>query len=221
MGMERARRHQRGLARLALLLLALVAELAGRSLAHRLDFGRHVETPYSGAQYYPILLAVVKVAVALMLARLAWRFVKARTVASAARRLLAANGSPLARPAPRVRIELSPRLWFGSFLVTSLIYLVQIDAEGISVGRWPLLAPWLHTAALPVFAVLSVIVALVYRAVENWLSDYESYARDSAARASHLLGVSLPAPRPTEGELVAPRSLFGLAFEVRPPPAPA
>jgi hypothetical protein len=221
MGMERARRHQRGLARLALLLLALVAELTGRSLAHRLDFGRHVETPYSGAQYYPILLAVVKVAVALMLARLAWRFVKARTVACAARRLLAANGSPLARPAPRVRIELSPRLWFGSFLVTSLIYLVQIDAEGISIGRWPLLAPWLHTAALPVFAVLSVIVALVYRAVENWLSDYESYARDTAARASHLLGVSLPPPRPTVGELVAPRSLFGLAFEVRPPPAPA
>jgi type IV pilus assembly protein PilY1 len=27
----------------------------------------------------------------------------------------------------------------------------------------------------------SVVVALVYRAVENWLSDYESYARDTAA----------------------------------------
>jgi hypothetical protein len=218
--MERARRHQRGLARLALLLLALVAELTGRSLAHRLDFGRHVESPYSGAQYYPILLAVVKVAVALMLARVAWRFVKAHSVACAARRLLAANGASCARPAPRVRIQLSPRLWLGSFLVTSLIYLLQVDAEGISVGRWPLLAPWLHTAALPVFAVLSVVVALIYRAVENWLSDYESYARETAARASRLLG-SLPAPRPTVGELVAPRSLFGLAFEVRPPPAPA
>jgi hypothetical protein len=219
--MDRARRHQRGLARLALLLLALVAELTGRSLAQRLDFGRHVEAPYSGAQYYPILLAIVKVAVALMLARVAWRFVKARTVARGARRLLAAHGSPVARPAPCFRIELSARLWLGSFLVTSLIYLLQIDAEGISAGRWPLLAPWLHTAALPVFAVLSVVVALVYRAVENWLSDYESYARDTAARASRLLGVSLPVPRPTVGELVTPRSLFGLAFEVRPPPAPA
>jgi hypothetical protein len=219
--MERARRHQRGLARLALLLLALVAELTGRSLAHRLDFGRHVETPYSGAQYYPILLAVVKVAVALMLARVAWRFGKARTEACAARKLLVAHGSPVARTAPRVRIELSPRLWLGSFLVTSLIYLFQVDAEGISAGRWPLLAPWLHTAALPVFAVLSVVVALVYRAVENWLSDYESYARDTAARASRLLDGSLPAPRPTVGELVTPRSLFGLAFEVRPPPVPA
>src|SRR5256712_11438827 len=202
--MERARRHQRGLARLALLLLALVAELTGRSLAHRLDFGRHVETPYSGAQYYPILLAVVKVAVALMLARVAWRFGKARTEARAARKLLAAHGSPVARPAPRVRIELSPRLWLGSFVVTSVIYLMQVDAEGISAGRWPLLAPWLHTAALPVFAVLAVVVALIYRAVENWLSDYESYARETVARASRSAAALLLKPRTTLGELVAP-----------------
>ena len=60
--MERARRHQRLLARLALVLLALVAELTGRSLTHRLDFGRHVAAPsYAGADYYPVLLAVVKV----------------------------------------------------------------------------------------------------------------------------------------------------------------
>jgi hypothetical protein len=219
--MVRARRHQRLLARLALGLLALIAELAGRSLAHRLDFGRHVDAPYSGAQYYPVLLAVVKVAVALMLARVAWRFVKARTVARAARRLLAAQGFAAKPRAPRVRIELSPKLWLGSFLVTSLIYLMQVDAEGISTGRWPLLAPWLHTAALPVFAVLSVVVALVYRAVENWLSDYESYARETVARAWRSAAQPLLVPHPTLGELVAPRSLFGLAFESRPPPAPA
>jgi hypothetical protein len=120
-----------------------------------------------------------------------------------------------------VRLELSPKLWLGSFLVTSLMYLVQMDAEGISLGRWPLLAPWLHTAALPVFAVLAVVVALIYRAVERWLSEYESYARDTAARASRLFSAGLPAPRPALGELVTPRSLFGLAFEVRPPPAAA
>jgi len=204
----------------ALGLLALVAELAGRSLAHRLDFGRHVETPYSGAQYYPVLLAVVKVAVALMLARVAWRFVKARAVARAARRLLDAQSFAATRRAPRVRIHLSPRLWLGSFLVTSSIYLLQVDAEGISAGRWPLLAPWLHTAALPVFAVLSVVVALIYRAVENWLSDYETYARETVAYASRSAAGTLPTPRTTLAELVAPRSLFGLAFESRPPPAP-
>src|SRR5207253_5408596 len=133
----------------------------------------------------------------------------------------AAQGFATRDHAPRVRIQLSPKLWLGSFLVTSSIYLIQVDAEGISAGRWPLLAPWLHTAALPAFAVLSVVVALIYRAVENWLSDYESYARDTVARASRLLGGSVPAPHPTVGELVTPRSLFGLAFEVRPPPAPA
>lgn len=206
--MERARRHQRLLAGLALGLLALVAELVGRSLTHRLDFGRHLATPsYAGADYYPILLAVVKVGIALMLARLAWRFVKAR-------RLLPAH----ARWLPRVRVELSPRLWLLSFVATSLIYLVQMDAEGISAGRWPLLAPWLHGSALPVFAVLSVVVALVYRAVELWLADYETYASETAARCARGT-VALPTPRTTLAALVAPRSLFGLAFEVRPPPA--
>lgn len=210
--MERARRHQRLLARLALVLLALVAELVGRSLAHRLDFGKHVAAPsYSGADYYPILLVVVKVSVALMLARLAWRFVKAS-------RLLAAHGSLGAGCRRRVRIELSPKLWLGSFLVTAGIYLVQTDAEGISAGRWPLLAPWLHTAALPVFAVLSVVVALVYRAVEQWFSEYETYAHQAALRASRPAAPPLPSPRVTLDDLINPRALFGLAFESRPPP---
>jgi hypothetical protein len=207
--MERARRHQRLLAALALLLLALIAELVGRSLTHRLDFGRHVASPsYSGADYYPVLLVVVKVAVALMLARLAWRFVKAR-------RLLGSDSRFL----PRVRFELSPRLWLLSFVTTSLIYLVQMDAEGISAGRWPLLAPWLHSSALPVFAVLSVVVALVYRAVERWLSDYETYAFENARRATRGTG-PLPVPRETRVALASPRLLFGLSFESRPPPAP-
>src|SRR2546421_6990198 len=123
--MERARRHQRLLARLALVLLALVAELSGRSLTHRLDFGRHVAAPsYSGADYYPVLLAVVKVAIALMLARLLWRFVKARAVARASRRLLAAHGSLTECSAPRARHELSPRLWLGPVPGPSLIFLL-------------------------------------------------------------------------------------------------
>jgi len=208
--MDRARRHQRALARIALIFLALCAELFGRSLSHRLDFGGHVRTAgYSGADYYPFLLAAVKVGVALMLARLAWRFVKAT-------RVLQSTGARRCRP--KVRIELSPRLWLGSFVATSLIYLVQMDAEGISSGRWPLLAPWLHTFALPVFAVLSVVVAVGYRAVEQWLAEYETYAHETALRAART-GAALPTPRVTLADLIAPRALFGLAFEVRPPPA--
>jgi hypothetical protein len=196
---------------MALVLLALVAELVGRSLSHRLDFGRHVGTPsYSATDYYPILLAVVKVSVALMLARLAWRFVKAS-------RLLAAHGSLGAGCRRKVRIELSPRLWLGSFVATSLIYLLQMDAEGISTGRWPLLGPWLHSSALPVFAVLSVVVAVLYRAAEQWLAEYETYALAAAAKASRAAVAPSP-PRPSLAELIAPRALFGLAFESRPPP---
>jgi hypothetical protein len=76
--MERARRHQRLLSGLAFVLLALVAELVGRSLTHNLNVGRHVDAPsYAGADYYPFLLAAVKGGVALLLSRLAWRFVRA------------------------------------------------------------------------------------------------------------------------------------------------
>jgi hypothetical protein len=218
---DAARRHQRLLARLALGMLALVAELTGRSLAHRLDVGRHVGAAgRPGADYYPILLICVKVGIALMLARVAWRFARAHAVARAARRLLVAHGSVCSR-APRMRLELSPRLWLGAFLSTSLIYLVQTDAEGISAGRWPLLAPWLHTSALPVFAVLAVVVALVYRVVERWLADWETYARETAARASRLVHGTRLVPPPANRGATPPRGLFGLAFESRPPPLAA
>jgi hypothetical protein len=217
--MERARRHQAFLARLALALLVLIAELLGRSLTHRVNIGRHVEAPsYSGADYYPFLLAAVKVGVALLLARLAWRFVRARSVASGAQRLLRAHGRSAER-VPRVRVVLSPRLWLCCFLGTSLIYLLQTDAERVSTtGQWPLIAGWLHTSALPVFAVLSVVVAVIYGAVAQWLADYEHYARAVAQRASQV-GVFEPTTkRPKPCAERPPRGRFGVAFEVRPPP---
>jgi hypothetical protein len=220
--MQRARRHQRLFAGLAFALLALIAELVGRSLTHRLDVGRHVASPsYAGADYYPFLLAAVKLGVALLFARLAWRFVRAHAAARAGRRVLAKVGTRPG-PAPRVRLDLSPRLWLAAFLATSLFYLVQQDAEQASVGRWPLLSPWLHSSALPVFAVLAVLVALAWSAVASWLSAYERYAKDTCARAGRL-GTASPPPRSqrTENAVAPPRKLFGLAFESRPPPVPA
>ena len=220
--MQRARRHHRFFSALAFALLALVAELLGRSLAHRLDVGRHVSSPsYSGADYYPFLLGAVKLGVALLLARLAWRFVRARAAARAGRRVLAALGkSP--SPAPRVRLEVSPRLWLAAFAVTSVFALVHLDVEQAASGRWPLLWPWLHTSALPVFAVLSVLVALAWGAVSRWLNEYERYARDTCARAERLATV-VGAPRqpPLDRVSLPPRKLFGLAFESRPPPLTA
>jgi hypothetical protein len=219
--MMRARRHQSFLSALAFGLLALVAELLGRSLTHRFDFGRHVATPsYAEANYYPILLAVVKLGIALLLARLAWRFVRARSSARASRRILAAVGARALRPSPRMRFDLSPRLWLLFFAVTASIYLVQTDVEQLSAGRWPLLAPWLHSSALPVFALLAVLVALAWRAVASWLSEYETYAEAMVAHARRLVSADAP-PGWSVRRDAAPRRLFGLAFQVRPPPLPA
>lgn len=217
---DRATRR-RLLSRLALGLLMLVAELTGRSLTHRLDVGRQVgRVSYASADYYPFLLAAVKVGVALMLARLAWRFARARATARAAHRVAGALGVRPHRRAPRVRLELSPRLWLLSFVGTASIFLVQTDAESAAAGRWPLLAPWLHSSALPVFAVLAVVVALLFRAVERWLGDYEQLAADALASVRRLLRLERARFEPHVEEH-APRSRFGDAFACRPPPVAA
>ena len=177
--MQRARRHQRFSAGLAFALLALIAELAGRSLTHRLNVGRHVRSSaYSGAEYYPFLLAAVKLGVALLLARLAWRFVRAHTAARAGRRVLAAVGKDAA-PLPRLRLD--SRRASGARVPHHLDLLSLPDRRRAAAsGRWPLFAPWLHTSALPVFAVLAVLVALAWSAVASWL------ARIRALRRGHL-----------------------------------
>jgi len=221
---ELRRRHHRFLSICAFGLLALVVELAGRSLTHRIDVGRHVSSAgYSSSDYYPFLLIAVKAAVALLLARLAWRFAKARAAERAAHKLAAALGTRPNRARPRMRVELSPRLWLLCFTITAGIYLVQADAERLAAGTFGApFGPWLHSSALPVFAVLSVVAALVWRGVACWLVDYESYAAASAAFARSLTaGGSMPhAAHPHEDES-APRRLFGLSFESRPPPLAA
>jgi hypothetical protein len=209
---ERARRHQRLLSVLAFLLLALVAELVGRSLTHRIDIGRHVRTPgYAGADYYPFLLAGVKIGIALLLARLAWRVARAR-------RLLGAVGRLEGERAPRVRLQLSSRLWLSTFVLTSLIVLVQARAEGVSAS---LFDPWLHSSALPVFAVLAVVVAFVWGAVQRWLADFEQYAERVYAAARRRVSTPAVPLRAAQAATASPRRLFGLAFESRPPPLPA
>ena len=216
--MDRARRHQRLFSALAFGLLALVAELVGRSLTHRVDLGRHVATPsYAQTDYYPILLVVVKVGIALLLARLLWRVVRARSLEAAGLRLVGGRAH-----LPRMRFQLSPRLWLAFFALTSVIFLVQADAEGAELGRWPLLSPWLHSSALPAFAVISVVCALVWSAVRTWLADYEEHAQATVARARRLAGRSpLHVTRPRVEIVIPLRRIFGLSFESRPPPLAA
>src|SRR5262249_23233345 len=217
--MERARRHQRLLAALSFGLLAVLAELIGAELTHRIDLGRHVRSPgYSDAAYYPAVVAAVKVGIALLLASLVWRLLRAHAIGRAAHRVVGAVGGEV----PRVRVSLSPRLWFAFFAVTATTYLVHADAGRIASGRWALFFPWVHSSALPVFAVLSVLFAVLWTAVRRWLADYERYAEDAVRRAERLTGAPAPAPVFPRLALAAPpRRLFGLVVDSRPPPLSA
>lgn len=197
----------------------LAGEVAGRWLLAHLplvaDAPRRAER---GLDAWPALVIAAKVGTALLLARLAWRLVKARRVAAAGERLLRSRRSRVARPAPA--IGLSPRAWLASFAAMSLLYLLPTSSGEIADGVGPLLAPWLHTQALPVFAVLAVVIAVVWRTISRWLAALEHYGERlqrlirSACRAT-CSGRRASVARP------APRSLFGVAFESRPPPAPA
>jgi hypothetical protein len=215
--------RKRGLVTFA--ILVVVAEVLGRSLTAHVDRLFHVEPMApKDASYYPFLLVGVKIVGALALAALLARGLRAWAAADAGNRLLTALGRAHEHRSPRLCSGVSPRVWLASFVVTSLLYLVHIDADGMAHGRWPLLAPWLHTYALPVFAVLAMAIALVWR-FASWLYEVEDYAVRTFARVRRIIRAALAAsnrrahPRATDE--TGPRRRFGLSFESRPPPLPA
>jgi hypothetical protein len=202
-------------------LLALVTELTGRSITLRLDGRLHVSPlAASVAPYYPFLLAGIRLVAALALAAVAWRLLRAHATATAGEAFLRTLGQRGSHP--QLRMTLSPRLWLVSFGATSLWFLVQDDADRLSEGRWPLLAPWLHTWALPVFAVLAVLFSIGWGAVRNWLQEVERFAASTVAFACRALRREAPERShylPCDDR--APRQLFGVVFESRPPPLSA
>jgi hypothetical protein len=204
-------------------LLVVLGEVAGRSIISRVDRTLHVEplAPQHAA-YYPLLLVGVKVAGALTLAALLARLLRARATAEAGERLMKSVGRRPARSFPRLRANLSPRTWLAFFACTSLLYLAQADAARPSAGRWPLLAPWLHTYALPVFAAVAVLMGLAW-SLARWLRAVEEYAYRTIERAKRIMRQVLTrvSRRPLADDDAAPRRRFGLAFESRPPPSPA
>jgi hypothetical protein len=211
-------RRRRGTATFA--LLVLVAEVVGRSATARVDRALHVRPlAPTGADYYPFLLVGLKVVVALALAGLLARAVRARAAADAGERLLDAIGHRHVQRTPRLRPGLSPRIWLASFAATSLVYLVHADVDSSAGGRWGLFAPLLHTYALPVFAAVSVLVAVAWR-FARWLHEVEDYAYRTLARVRRLLvaPLALPVRRARLSADADPRRRFGLAFESRPPP---
>lgn len=204
-------------------LLTLVAELTGRSLTYRLDGAVHVEpltTPMASS--YPFLLAAVRLLAALALAGIAWRLVRAHGTAAAGEALLRRIGQRRVG-APRLRFRVTLGTWLASFGATAVWYLLQNDSERLSQGRWPLLDPWLHTFALPVFAVIAVAFALAWSIVRDWVAEVERYAAATFGRVVHALrSAASPRPRSTRSsDDRGPRHLFGVLFESRPPPVPA
>jgi hypothetical protein len=213
--------RRRGIVTFAVLVAC--AEVAGRALTRHVDSALHV-TPLArtDTSYYPFLLVGVKAAGALTLAALAARALRAWAAADAGRRLLASAGHGHT-PSPRLRPGLSVRVWAAAFGASSLLYLVHADTESAVAGRWPLLAPWLHTYALPVFALLAVLVALAWR-LAGFLHEIEAFADRTLERVRRVFA---PVERVRQrharaaNDDTAPRRRFGLSFESRPPPLPA
>lgn len=196
----------------------LAGEVAGRWLAANLPLvGGTPSRTHDGLDTWPFLVVGAKLGIALLVARLSWRLVQAHRVARAGERLLRATRAHAARPTPTV--GLSPRAWLISFTAMSLLYLVPMNTGEIRAG-WPLLAPWLHTQALPVFAVLAVVIAVLWRTISRWLAALEDYGEQLRT----LIRVTGRAPGTAWRRSVArfaPRALFGVAFQSRPPPVPA
>ena len=213
--------HRRGIVTFAVLVLC--AEVAGRALTRHVDRWLHV-TPLArtDTSYYPFLLVGVKAAGALLLAALAARGLRAWAAADAGRRILHTAGHVHDTPAPRLRPGLSIKVWGASFVATSLVYLVHADTENAVAGRWPLLAPWLHTYALPVFALLAVLIAVAWR-LFGFLHEIEAFADRTLARVRRVLARVEPVPQQhaRADDDTWPRRRFGLSFESRPPPLPA
>jgi hypothetical protein len=213
--------RRRGIVTFAVLVAC--AEVTGRALTRHVDSALHVAPLASpDTSYYPFLLVGVKAVGALTLAALAARALRAWAAADAGRRILAAAGHEHDTPSPRLRPGLSLRVWAAAFVSTSLVYLVHADTESAVAGRWPVFAPWLHTYALPVFALLAVLVALAWR-LAGFLHEIEAFADRTLERVRRVLArVERVRQRhaPADDD-TAPRRRFGLSFESRPPPLAA
>jgi hypothetical protein len=156
----------------------------------------------------------VKIGIALLAARLAWRLARAFAIGRTARHV----PGVVTGGVPRARFTLSPRLWFAFFAVTALTFLVHADLDHVAAGRWALFFPLIHSSALPVFAVVSVVLALLWSVVQRWLADYEQFVEDAVRLARSLSSRSPRTPFPHVLLAVPPRRLFGLVLDSRPPP---
>jgi hypothetical protein len=136
--------------------------------------------------------------------------------------LLAAMGSRPSR-VPRVRVVFSPAAagWCRSSSPRSSTSF-RPTPSGFRAGNGRLLSPWLHTSALPVFAVLACPRRRRLGRGRRLARRLRTVSpRRPVAHAHRAIRASQTAPVGRATDARAPRRLFGLAFESRPPPVPA
>ena len=152
----------------------------------------------------------------------------ARAARARPARAAAAAGAAAARRERTARRRgsgpgLSARVWLAAFVGDHALYVVHLDADGgASSGRFSRLSPLLHSYALPVFAVLAVLVAV--RVAVRPLAPRRRGLRRRHARPGSACPHRGPARRrgaSAPDRDAAPRRRFGLAFESRPPPLAA
>jgi hypothetical protein len=194
----------------------LAGEVAGRWLVAHLSLLDHVPRRAAGGlDAWPAIVVAAKVAIALLLARLAWRAARALRVAAAGERILRLR-RPAVRPMPTIGV--SPRAWLASFSAMVALFVFPTSSSELAAGPGALFGPLLHTEALPVFAVLALVVAVLWRTVSRWLAALERYGELLCDVIRSARG-SLLVSRRAHCADRAPRSRFGVAFECRPPPS--
>ena len=203
----------------AFALLALLAELTGRALTARLDGALNVAplaTPTT--RYYPFLLAGVRALAALARRR---RRLAARARACRGRRGRAAPRADRPRAAALPACALSPRLWLVSF-ARDLALVPAPERRRAALRRAA--GRCSRPGSTPTRCRSSPSARSCSRSAgapcATGSPTSSDYAAATLARARRLLRVRRCRrfARRLAGDDRAPRHLFGLAFESRPPP---
>ena len=202
--------RRRGTATFA--LLVLVAEVVGRSLTTRVDRAFHVAPlAPTGANYYPFLLVGLKVVGALALRRAA-RAARPRPGRGRARASGCSPRSGTARGTRRGSGRASRRGSGSRRSPRPRSVPRPPDAEERRRRPLAVLAPWLHTYALPVFAVVSRRSSRSLWRVRPLAARRRGLRRRTFARVRRLLRrrsrfrVAAHAPRPTPRRAAASAS---------------